>query len=384
MSFDSYINCEPTSGVTSRLVIDDGTSIAGTGQQHIEFRGIPDQVNGWGGYVEASAQGYKNARVRVQVVAPALLNPKPPEGDGGYVFVRLEKAPSFHPMIHVDGDRFVNADGSEWVCDLMDSYSLVDKVHKGENIAPLLDEMVEIKAGGARIYGAVNSFAQIHPISDPRVFDSVSQTMDLMAARGLVPNLTNGDLQIVAKGRAQQIQLFDTQCQIIRSKSYPVLYNPCNERSNNGLDVEAWAAVNRDGILWTWGHDATFDDWKPETRVPELYRGYGGRRDWKAMLSAEDMWYVQGGFDAGNQHWGPPKPCIMEEGIGFAEVDVPNRRSTSRTLAHALGLTTRAFGRGIIVHLEDGIYSRPLGPIQKDCARVCLAAVHGAQASWEG
>jgi len=105
------------------------------------------------------------------------------------------------------------------------------------------------------------------------------------------------------------------------------------------------------------------------------------RRDWpKVHESCGDLTYVSRGlrYLQDSDRWksyAPPAAGYVCEPIGFAEVEIPGRRSTDPDLARRLALDACAHGAGACFHAEDGIYSRPLGPVQQQCARVFFDAL---------
>jgi hypothetical protein len=66
-------------------------------------------------------------------------------------------------------------------------------------------------------------------------------------------------------------------------------------------------------------------------------------------------------------------PWWANEQRGAGEVD--NRRSTFTTLFFMQGLHARIFEMGRTFHSQEGLWARPLGPRQRECAK---AFIHGA------
>ena len=103
-------------------------------------------------------------------------------------------------------------------------------------------------------------------------------------------------------------------------------------------------------------------------------RMFHGRRDYpKVFMSFDDAVYVGRGLDSDGKQYAPFAPIAHDEPMGFAEIAIPNRRSTDPNLARCLMLTGKAYGVGATFHSEDGIYSRLLGPVQQSCARAFFA-----------
>ncbi len=67
------------------------------------------------------------------------------------------------------------------------------------------------------------------------------------------------------------------------------------------------------------------------------------------------------------------KPAISGEPIGAAEVSQPQRRESDPNFFFAYGALCRLFELGAcVLHSEDGLFARSLGPVQTECARAFL------------
>jgi hypothetical protein len=170
----------------------------------------------------------------------------------------------------------------------------------------------------------------------------------------------------------QEVRLGEPFWQQVRAELEPipsVLLGLGNEWPKNGFDPNAFSQPS---VIASQG--STTSD------APPPMPGWGvrmwhGRRDHpKVWISAEDMFFVGRGITADGHQYAPPAPVVHDEPIGFAEVDIPNRRSTDPQLAEAMMLTGRAFGAGATFHCEDGMFSRLLGPQQQICAKAFFTA----------
>ena len=145
-----------------------------------------------------------------------------------------------------------------------------------------------------------------------------------------------------------------------------------NELSKNGIKPEDFAYP---GFPCSQG-SATADAPPPMPGWGDR-RWHGRRDDPKWQESSGDMGYVSMGLQYIDGKWiriAPEAPATHDEPIGFAEVEIPNRRITDPQKARRIALEGLSHGAGIYFHAEDAIYSRWLGPIQQTCGRAFFDA----------
>jgi hypothetical protein len=188
--------------------------------------------------------------------------------------------------------------------------------------------------------------------------------LDLLAQYGLTCEFTVfADAQQVMSRLTEQQAHWARVCDTIRGRP-GVFVSLVNEWKKNGIDPFRFQRP-RDLIV---SQGSGLGD-EPPPMPGWSYREWHGRRDWpKVLFSNEDAWYVGAGYNARGALVFPAVPVVMNEDIGFAEAPSPNRRSTDPQVARVIALTAVAWGAGATFHCEDGIFSRPLGPIQRQCA----------------
>lgn len=223
----------------------------------------------------------------------------------------------------------------------------------------------DLGSSGRRVFGMMHFITRFYPQEHPNYFSELKPFAYEAASYG-----QRIHFDVFADN--QEIKLGEQFWQQVRNELEPVesvLLGLGNEHPKNGFDPNAFS---RPGVIASQG--STTSD------APPPMPGWGvrmwhGRRDWpKVWISAEDMFFVGMGIDANGHVYAPQAPVVHDEPMGFAEVDIPNRRSTDWKLAQSLMLTGRAFGAGATLHTESGIYSRLLQPIEQTCARAFFDA----------
>ena len=146
-----------------------------------------------------------------------------------------------------------------------------------------------------------------------------------------------------------------------------VLIGAGNEWPKNGFDP---TTLPFPGVFSSQG--STTSDAPPPMPGWGVRMWHGRRDSPKVWISFDDAFFVSRGINEAGQSYAPVAPIVHDEPIGFASVDVPNRRSTDPLLARSLMLSARALGAGMTFHSESGMHSRLLEPIEQTCARACF------------
>lgn len=224
----------------------------------------------------------------------------------------------------------------------------------------LWSEARDLGAHGRRVFGMMHHITRFYPQEHPNYLSELQPFVAEAAQYGQRIHFdVFADNQEVKLGEPFWLQ--------VRAQLEPmasVLLGAGNEWPKNGFDP---FALSRPGVIASQG--SALSDAAPP--MPGWgVRMWHGRRDYpKSFMSFDDAIYVGRGLDEHVHQYAPVAPVVHDEPIGFAEVEVPNRRSTDPILAQCLMLTGRAYGAGATFHCEDGIFSRPLGPVQQTCAR---------------
>lgn len=144
-----------------------------------------------------------------------------------------------------------------------------------------------------------------------------------------------------------------------------------NEYPQNGVDPNRFGPIG--GFLCARG--SSLSD-SPPALPGWDYHTWHGRRDWpKVLFSAEDMWYVGEGWGPAGPYQYPVIPIVHDEPIGFADDNVPGRRSNDPYVARVLGQTGAAYGAGATFHSDAGIQSILWSERVEQCARTFYAAI---------
>ncbi len=144
-----------------------------------------------------------------------------------------------------------------------------------------------------------------------------------------------------------------------------------NEYPQNGVDPNRFGPIG--GFLCARG--SSLSDSPPALPAWD-YHTWHGRRDWpKVLFSAEDMWYVGEGWGPAGPYQYPVIPIVHDEPIGFADDNVPGRRSNDPYVARVLGQTGAAYGAGATFHSDAGIQSVLWSDRVEQCAHTFYAAI---------
>lgn len=218
----------------------------------------------------------------------------------------------------------------------------------------------DLGSNGRRVLGMMHYITRFYPQEHPNYLSELQPF-----ARAAAEYRQRLHFDVFADN--QEVRLGQSFWQQVREQLEPiesVLLGLGNEWPKNGFDPNAFS---RPGVIASQG--STTSDAAPP--MPGWgVRMWHGRRDYpKVFMSFDDGIYVGRGLDGDGHQYAPVAPIVHDEPMGFAEVDIPGRRSTDPILAQCLMLTGRAYGAGATFHSEDGIFSRLLGPQQQTCAR---------------
>lgn len=223
----------------------------------------------------------------------------------------------------------------------------------------------DLGANGRRVFGMMHYITHFYPQEHPNYLPELRPFVLEAATYG-----QRIHFDVFADN--QEVKLGEAFWQQVRGQLEPLesaLIGAGNEWPKNGFDP---FALSRPGVIASQG--STTSDAAPP--MPGWgVRMFHGRRDYpKVFMSFDDAVYVGRGLDASGHQYAPLAPVVHDEPMGFAEVDIPNRRSTDPRLAEALMWTGKAYGAGATFHSESGIFSRLLGPTEQACARAFFDA----------
>lgn len=355
-----HVNCsiQGTATDTPFLVIDNGHRFDGVFESPSRVRfPIPESEPPWGATIFYGGQSIRYA-----------LTPDP-EQEGPLLVYAMPSA-----RVTVSGRDFL-LNGSRWIYKGMTGFCDLKRFLDGEDIRPQLEQARELGANSRRVLGMMHHITRFYP-SDygGGYFYALTALASLYADYGLQLKFDCfADAQIITPDVGAQRAWWAQVCDTLR----PIPNNLLalgNEWPKNGFNPSDFARP--EGLTVSQG--SALSDAPPPLPGWD-FREWHGRRDWpKVHVSTEDMFYVSEGIENQDGHFVqayPPAPAIHDEPMGFAEVDIPGRRSTDSLLARRLGYASLAHGNGSTFHSEDGIYSRLLGPIQQQCSRAMFGAL---------
>lgn len=287
-----------------------------------------------------------------------------PELPGAYEGPRLIYAPLLQ-RLQPDGTQ-LRMNGAPWTWAMMTGFCDYALFLSGQDIRPQLQQARDLGANGRRVFGMMNYIMRFDPAAyGDLYYTRLPEFAALLASYGQMLSFgVFADNQIFKLGVAHFNRVVAMLAPI-----ESVIIDAGNEWTKNGFNP---FGLPFPGVISSQG-SAESDTAPP---MPGWgIRMWHGRRDYpKVWVSAEDMVFVGLGVNVNGQSYAPVAPVVHDEPIGFAELAVPNRRSTDPRLARSLMLSGRAFGAGATLHTEDGIFSRLLGPTQQACARAFFDA----------
>lgn len=224
----------------------------------------------------------------------------------------------------------------------------------------------DLGANGRRVFGMMFYITRF----DPRAFGDAYFTELRPFAQAAAEYGQRLHFDVFADNQEYQLgpEFFQKVCaQLAPVES--VVIGAGNEWPKNGFDP---FALPYPGVLSSQG--STTADAAPPMPGWGI-RMWHGRRDYpKVFMAFDDGVYVGRGLNESGSPYAPLAPIVHDEPIGFAEIDIPGRRSTDPVLAQCVMLTGRGYGAGATFHSESGIFSRLLGPTEQACARAFFDA----------
>lgn len=292
------------------------------------------------------------------------------------------------PALAVNGQKFINtATGKEWKYVGVSDFALFKRwlMPNGPQalVAPRLDEWKELAhIGGYSGPIVLRVFAYGHAnnpfgIPDPWSYDfrQITELTNYVATRGFYIDWTTGDSQHVIPERSGprgQQEHLNKRCAAVAG-SPNALIETSNESFKNGQLAEAgivpprWGSYLRDS-----GAYGESDNWPYGTELDYIsYHGSRSRHDlWPVPFWVAEMW----NSSVFLQKHG--KPFVHKEPIGFAEQEIPGRRSASPQDAFQMGLVV-AVSNGVLFHSQSGLEGHGLGPVQRACAANFFRGIAG-------
>lgn len=278
--------------------------------------------------------------------------------------------------ITVDGIDF-RRNGKRWVYRGATNFLLLLRYLLGEDITPALypEVSVHVVLGLARWIPEQIGYRSL-TVDDARYYESLDEFTEWMAGRGL-------DVEFCVFADVQHLNLSLEWCQrhwarileVLGQKSN-VLIRLVNEPWNNGINPldfshprQVVTPLNRGDLLdHQLGPSADHWDWC--STHP--------RRDFPKMIKNCQM--------ADVVYW-MRKPIVINEPFKAAEIPEIDKSYVEPRYFFQAGRLMSAFNGGAF-HSVDGVYSRPLGPIQERCRAAFFAGLNTFQflnaSDWRG
>lgn len=326
------------------------------GTRHFLFRYL-STVTG-GAYLNVSAPGFKAQDIRLPRPLQELIGELP--------VVTLR--PTALPRLRADGRWFVREDGTREVVKLHTDFKLYKLWMEG-NRDPLMQETIDAGSGGPRVFLTCKFLFDL----DPRAYgvqaflDQLGPFSDYLAAKGRRWEATIGaDIQMFAGGF--DFPSFAEQAVEALSGKTNVLCEYGNEIWKNGIDPATWRHVPN-GIPQSIG---SFGDGMGPYRatMPEnCYLTFHPQRSYKwPVTSGVTAWELR-------NYPGGALTLLINEPIGAAEQDEPDRRATNAEWFEMMGTDCGTFTGGMVFHSAAKLRSEPWGPTQRACAEAAFAGL---------
>ena len=278
--------------------------------------------------------------------------------------------------IRVDGLRLVRQDGTLFPFRGADSYSLYHRFLVGQDIMPVVRELVALGANVLRVFsmydengiGKANGLGRLSP-SIPGYYDQWSAFCEACASLGM-------RLEIVLLADAQNI-IPETDRQLGHiNRLYDILephwnvnfVETCNEPAKNGVDLAR--VVPRKGLILRASGNYDLEDGRIAHVLDYVTLHTERKPEWprtcRALAEFRDG---ADGLEAVRV------PVVSDEPTGYAEVARPDSRSgpgyphgdwLDDARVYAAGC--QMFGAGSTFHSDSGVISVLLGPAQKQAA----------------
>lgn len=282
--------------------------------------------------------------------------------------------------VSAQGHNFIKADGAQFSYVGVSDFALFKRWlmpnGRAALVTPRLDEW-RAYAGSYNGPIVLRVFRYASPTNlfgmDPWSYDFAQMRVfaEFCAARSFYIDWTCGDSQVVLPNPSDQQEHLNRTCAAV--VGLPGFIETCNEPFKNGIDTLLVIPPFWGGYLRDSGYYSEIQTWNAANNLDYLSyhsgRDTGGMSPWpKWLIDMNDQLAVlMNAFH---------KPVVLKEPIGFAEENIPGRRSNDPVLAFRMGQIV-SYG-GVTFHSDDGRDGDHLRPVQATCARAFFAGVAGA------
>ncbi len=285
------------------------------------------------------------------------------KGHNFLVLKRRESNAGQRGWVHVDGIGFRDDHGEAWRKAGFTSFALAARYCNGEDIAPIVDEVIALGANTVRVLGMASILFHLDPREGPAHYDQCARELlaylnDRRGIRVEWAVLADAQASRLNLSQAEQQAALDADAARISPLKFSEL---ANEWSQNGVQPLAFQRPNAQGVFSRASGGA--DEW-PVSPPWDYITDHPARpADWPRRMNCRDI--------AGTFH----VPCDENEPMGASETDQPGRRSANPDDFAYWGALCGLQAAGCTFHSDAGMYAQPLGPVQKACAKAFFDAM---------
>lgn len=283
-------------------------------------------------------------------------------------------------QIHVDGFRFLDAAGVEFIWAMLSGFRDYERFLRGEDIRPLLQETVDVGGTGRRVFGAFDfgtpDQQRLYPFERVEYYDRLPEFFGLNADYGLRVEFTvfADSVRSVPGGASAQRDHFQHVSSVLATipNAFLEFVNEQDAHDNR----PAFEPEKPAGVICSRGSNGEGSN----PPAPNWdYACLHSERKGDFALSSTTLYFAITGYAGENGTPGYSGTRILtvnNEPPGFADVSVPGRRTNDPRIAYLMGLGCR-FGQGGTAHSDCGLQSVLLSPVQRACVEAFIRGVKG-------
>lgn len=264
------------------------------------------------------------------------------------------------PTLHIVGHNFVDEQGKRYLLKGTDQFCAYHQFRDGgeEALKPLIDESNRLEFNMWRVFlmgdKSRNNILDLRP--DEGFYSKLKPFADYLNKNGIILLAT---VFVDAQGIIPDVIGQKGHWRQVASELYGsvTLLSGGNEWKKNGFDP---GDLTDPQMFWSRGSDLGDESpYRPYADFAEFHP----RRD---LPKAEDDTVASPNFIYYNE--GLQGPLIIDEPIGFAEENVPGRRSNDPELAWRFGRLLSTKCAGAVFHNDCGMRGQLMTPRIEECA----------------
>lgn len=274
--------------------------------------------------------------------------------------------------LRVDGQRIVDASGQPFVEPFASALTLLTK--SSAERAVVLDELATLGFRGIRVFAGRLTWAGQSPASALDVLPAVLEEARARKMYVLVTAVTDsrdGGYDELAHVSAVAVITAGAEHAVLEASNES--YHPSqSDRVNNmsGWCAEVWAALIGYPNLWALG--AAPADYPTSGR----YAGMCGPASTSHLERHSPEGMLERVVGLAQIARVTQRPVLSSEPIGAGEVTKPGSRLADPAFFGELARRQASLGIVGVFHSEDGLFARPLGPVQRAAAQAFVAGYY--------